>query len=55
MNEKYFSDCKNANDLLTRYEEIVRVFNLGSMPDGQFKNEVESMIGRAGYHLPNYS
>ena len=41
MNEKYFNECANANDLRTRYDEIVRVFNLHAMPDGAFKSEVE--------------
>lgn len=38
---KYFNECANANDLLTRYDEIVRVFNLHALPDGGFKTEVE--------------
>lgn len=42
MNEKYFSNCENPFDLSTRYNEISRVFNLGSMPACPFKNEVEA-------------
>jgi hypothetical protein len=41
MTDKYFNECANANDLRTRYEEIVRMFNLQALPDGGFKTEVE--------------
>ncbi len=41
MTDKYFNECANASDLRTRYDEIVRVFNLPALPDGSFKREVE--------------
>ncbi len=41
MNNKYFGDCTNPVDLGTRYNEIVRVFGLDSMPNNLFKKEVE--------------
>jgi hypothetical protein len=41
MTDKYFNECANANDLRTRYDEIVRMFNLQALPDGGFKTEVE--------------